>query len=39
VLEKKKKRAAVARGAWKPEPMTDITEEHSFDPAVRSAVS
>jgi hypothetical protein len=30
VLEKKKKRAAVVRGAWKPEPMTDITEEHSL---------
>lgn len=28
VLEKK--RAAAAKGAWKPEPMTDITEEHSF---------
>lgn len=28
VLEKK--RDAAAKGAWKPEPMTDITEEHSF---------
>ena len=28
VLEKK--RAAAAKGAWKPEPMTDITEEQSF---------
>lgn len=28
VLEKK--REAAAKGTWKPEPMTDITEEHSF---------
>jgi hypothetical protein len=28
VLEKK--RAAAAKGVRKPEPMTDITEEHSF---------
>jgi hypothetical protein len=25
-----KKRAAAAKEAWKSEPMTDITEEHSF---------
>lgn len=28
VLEKK--RDAASKGAWKPEPMTDISEEHSF---------